>query len=64
MLGSGLSPNSSRPAENFFFTISRGDTPETNSASKVVGEWIDEFVALMRGAAPTFISTEQSAGAA
>lgn len=40
----GLLPNADRPAERFFLGISPGDTPEKNEASKLVVEWIDEFL--------------------
>jgi uncharacterized protein YjbI with pentapeptide repeats len=49
-LGAGITPDSGRPAESFFFAIKRGDTPETNSASKLAVEWIDEFTALLQAA--------------
>jgi hypothetical protein len=44
----GLLPNSSRPAEVFFFAIKRGDTPETNQASKIAMEWVDQWLANVR----------------
>jgi hypothetical protein len=49
-LGNGLKPDSGRPIERFFMAIRKGDTPETNSASKVALEWIDEFQALLANA--------------
>ena len=35
----------SSPAEQWFYMISKGDTPETNSASKQALEWVEEFYA-------------------
>ena len=32
-----------RPIEIFFDLIKKGDTPETNQASKLVLEWVIEF---------------------
>jgi uncharacterized protein YjbI with pentapeptide repeats len=46
-LGNGISPNSSRPAEQWFMGICRGDTPETSQISALTVEWLDEFVALL-----------------
>ena len=46
-LGNGITPNIDRPIERFFTAIKRGDTPETNSAAKMVVAWIDEFTALV-----------------
>jgi uncharacterized protein YjbI with pentapeptide repeats len=42
-----LKPDSSRPIEQFFFGINKGDTPETSQHSKIVIGWIDEFQSLM-----------------
>jgi hypothetical protein len=42
-----LKPDSSRPIEQFFFGINKGDTPETSQHSKIVVGWIDEFQSLM-----------------
>ena len=42
-LGS-IKPNASRPAERFFLHIRKGDTPKNNQASKLVVEWLDEWV--------------------
>jgi uncharacterized protein YjbI with pentapeptide repeats len=50
-LGSGLAPNSSRPIESFFMSITSGDTPETNQVSKLAVEWLDEFAGLLSAAA-------------
>jgi uncharacterized protein YjbI with pentapeptide repeats len=46
----GLTPNSDRPAERFFLAIREGDTPQTNQASSIAVDWIDEFVADLRAA--------------
>ncbi|MDW9242914.1 pentapeptide repeat-containing protein [Burkholderia cepacia] len=35
----GIPKDSSRPIERFFMTIRKGDTPETNAASKLALEW-------------------------
>ncbi len=45
-----LAPNSSRPIERFFLSIRKGDTPETSQFSKLVLEWVDEWMATMRAA--------------
>jgi hypothetical protein len=47
--------NGSSPRERFFLAIKKGDTPETNSASKVVLGWTDEAIAIrdnIRNTAP------------
>jgi hypothetical protein len=49
-LGNGISPNSSRSAERWFFGIKKGDTPETNQISQITVEWLDEFVVLLGAA--------------
>ena len=36
--------DSSRPIERFFLGIKQGDTPKTNSISKIALEWVDEFL--------------------
>jgi hypothetical protein len=46
-LGNGLKPDVDRPAEQWFMSICKGDTPETNQASKFAVEWLDELVALL-----------------
>ena len=46
----GLAPDSSRLAETWFIGIKTGDTPETNPMSKLALEWVDEWLANMRGA--------------
>jgi hypothetical protein len=46
----GLLPNSARPAERFFLCIATGDTPETNQASKLAVEWVDQWTANMESA--------------
>ena len=47
-LGNGILPNSSRPSEQWFMAIKKGDTPETNSVSKITVEWVDEFINLIK----------------
>ena len=47
-LGTGLIPNSSRPAESWFCGIKEGDTPDTNQISAITVEWLDEFVELLK----------------
>jgi len=42
-----IKPNSSRPAEQYFTLIQKGDTPETNEAAKNVLGWIDTWHARM-----------------
>ncbi|MBA3580789.1 MAG: pentapeptide repeat-containing protein [Gemmatimonadaceae bacterium] len=42
----GLKPNSSRPAERWFFAIQPGDTPETSQVAAITLEWIDQFLAV------------------
>ena len=42
-----IKPNSSRPAEQFFMCIRKGDTPETNNVSKIVEGWAVEFLELI-----------------
>jgi hypothetical protein len=49
-LGSGIEPNSSRPAEQWFMQIKEGDTPENSSAVKLTVEWVDEFLELLAAA--------------
>ena len=36
--------DSERPIERFFLGIKKGDTPGTNQISKIVLEWVDEFL--------------------
>jgi hypothetical protein len=43
----GIAPDAYRPAEEFFASILEGDTPETNSRSKMALEWAEEFQATM-----------------
>jgi len=45
-----LRPSSSRPAERFFMAIRRGDTPETNAASKLAHGWVSEWIDRMQAA--------------
>ena len=49
-LGNGLKPDSNRPIEQWFMSIRKGDTPETNSVSRITVEWLDEFVGLLASA--------------
>ena len=49
----GLFPNSRRPAERFFLAIHRGDTPENSAFAKLAVEWIDAWLANVRGAFAT-----------
>jgi hypothetical protein len=49
-LGNGLKPDSGRPIERFFMSIRKGDTPETNPASKLAVEWLDELTGLLTSA--------------
>lgn len=46
----GLKPNSSRPAEVWFFNIRTGDTPTTNKFSGMALQWIDEWLSNMQQA--------------
>ena len=40
----GLTPDSSRPAEVWFYGINKGDTPETNRLSKLALEWVNQWL--------------------
>ena len=42
--------DSSRPAERFFMAIRKGDTPETNPASKLALEWAEVWLKTQREA--------------
>ncbi|WP_186098252.1 pentapeptide repeat-containing protein [Burkholderia gladioli] len=42
--------DSSRPVERFFMAIRKGDTPETNSASKLALEWAETWLDTQRKA--------------
>lgn len=42
-----IKPDSSRPAEQFFMSIHKGDTPETNQVSRIVEGWAVEFLQLI-----------------
>ena len=42
-IGNGIQPDPNRPAEEWFFNIKKGDTPETNVISKITLQWIDEY---------------------
>ena len=50
VLGNGIKPDSGRPAEQWFMSIRKGDTPETNQCSALAVEWLDEFVGLLGSA--------------
>jgi alkylated DNA nucleotide flippase Atl1 len=39
--------DSSRPIERFFMSIRKGDTPETNAASKIALEWAEGWYAMV-----------------
>jgi hypothetical protein len=43
----GIQADSDSMAERFFMGIRKGDTPETNAASRMVLQWVDEFIALL-----------------
>jgi hypothetical protein len=45
-----IAPNSRRPAEVFFATISVGDTPETSQSAKLAEGWIADWLDRMRAA--------------
>jgi hypothetical protein len=45
-----IKPNSNRPIERFFMSISKGDTPDTNQACALAVQWTDEFLFNMRQA--------------
>jgi len=45
-----LTPNPSRPAERFFLSINKGDTPETNQFSKLALEWSEQWLTTMQDA--------------
>lgn len=49
-LGNGITPDSSRPAEQWFMAIRRGDTPESSPVVALTVTWVDEFVALLDAA--------------
>ena len=42
--------DASRPAERFFMGISKGDTPETNPASKIALEWAEAWLGMQQAA--------------
>jgi hypothetical protein len=39
-----LEPDATRPAEVFFLAIGQGDTPENSAVSRVVVEWIEQWL--------------------
>lgn len=48
--GFGIPKDSSRPVERFFMAIRKGDTPETNAASKLALEWAETWLDTQRKA--------------
>jgi hypothetical protein len=42
--------DSSRPAEVWFMSIKKGDTPETNQISAITVDWVEEFLRLLEAA--------------
>ncbi|AIV66827.1 pentapeptide repeat-containing protein [Burkholderia pseudomallei] len=46
----GIPKDSSRPVERFFVAIRKGDTPETNAASKLALEWAETWLDTQRKA--------------
>ena len=40
----GITPDSSRPAERWFYGISKGQTPENHIISKITVEWVEEWL--------------------
>ncbi|WP_261524479.1 pentapeptide repeat-containing protein [Burkholderia multivorans] len=46
----GIPKDSSRPVERFFMAIRKGDTPETNAASKLALEWAETWLDTQRKA--------------
>ena len=46
----GIPKDSSRPVERFFMAIRKGDTPETNPASKLALEWAETWLDTQRKA--------------
>ncbi|HDR9834255.1 TPA: pentapeptide repeat-containing protein [Burkholderia multivorans] len=46
----GIPKDESRPAERFFLAIRKGDTPETNAASKLALEWAETWLDTQRKA--------------
>ncbi|KGS89852.1 pentapeptide repeats family protein [Burkholderia pseudomallei MSHR7334] len=44
----GIPKDSSRPVERFFMAIRKGDTPETNAASKLALEWAETWLDTQR----------------
>jgi hypothetical protein len=46
----GIPKDASRPVERFFLAIRKGDTPETNAASKLALEWAETWLDTQRKA--------------
>jgi hypothetical protein len=42
--------DASRPAEVWFMSIKKGDTPETNQISAITVDWVEEFLRLLEAA--------------
>ena len=40
----GITPYVGNPAESFFLSIKKGDTPENSSFSKQALDWVNEFI--------------------
>jgi hypothetical protein len=51
----GIRPQSGSTAERFFMGIKEGDTPETNPASRLMLEWIDELQLLVSSKKRRFV---------
>ncbi|WP_254213160.1 pentapeptide repeat-containing protein [Burkholderia multivorans] len=49
----GIPKDASRPVERFFMAIRKGDTPETNAASKLALEWAETWLDTQRKAFAT-----------
>jgi hypothetical protein len=56
----GLRRDSSRLAERWFLRLEKGNTPENDWTAKVTLEWVDQWIANVRGAvkAGVFASEE------
>ena len=55
-----LRHDSDRPAERFFLAIKKGDTPDTNQASRIALEWVDEWMASVRAGVVSWPVVEAS----
>ena len=45
-----IKPNSRRPAEQWFYQIKKGDTPENSEACKLATEWVEQWINNMKTA--------------